>query len=252
MDKLKSASLCKRWWWLLAALAFSVPWLVRPVADWRATYLAHEAAAAAEKADALSPDEAARRGNADALLKLSQLHEAAWRGNADALRKVGQIRAAARHEDTDTLIELGVLYDAEHVSRFPLLIVKNADEALRGDPRSQFWHGMIYFEGVNVRKDYGQAMAWFRKSAEQGDAYGQFFTGRMYAEGKGARKDAKQAYFWLLLADKQDLREIEGAWNGKDFDRIHLALTPEDQARLLTPEQRAAIQAKVSEWKPKR
>jgi hypothetical protein len=49
-----------------------------------------------------------------------------------------------------------------------------------------------------------EALAWYRKAAEQGDAAGEYSVGGMYFVGEGVKKDLNQAYFWFLrAADKK-------------------------------------------------
>lgn len=43
--------------------------------------------------------------------------------------------------------------------------------------------------GVGVPNDMGQAVAWYRKAAEQGDPKAQFALGTCYRLGKGVEKD---------------------------------------------------------------
>ena len=45
-----------------------------------------------------------------------------------------------------------------------------------------------------------EAVAWYRKAAEQGDAGGEYGLGSMYLSGEGVKQDLSQAYHWLALA----------------------------------------------------
>ncbi|MBI3374934.1 MAG: sel1 repeat family protein [Betaproteobacteria bacterium] len=45
-----------------------------------------------------------------------------------------------------------------------------------------------------------EALAWYRRAAEQGDAAGEYSVGGMYFSGEGVKKDLSQAYFWFLRA----------------------------------------------------
>ena len=49
-----------------------------------------------------------------------------------------------------------------------------------------------------------EALAMYRKSAEQGDPAGEFGLGRAYADGAGVKKDAAQAIEWYRKAEKQN------------------------------------------------
>jgi TPR repeat protein len=50
-----------------------------------------------------------------------------------------------------------------------------------------------------------EALAWYRKAAEQGDAGGEFGVGSMYMNGEGGvARDLVQAYAWLTRAGGKD------------------------------------------------
>ena len=58
----------------------------------------------------------------------------------------------------------------------------------------------MYDEGKGVKKDYIEAVKWYRLSAELGNASAQSNLGLMYAEGQGVLKDYILAYMWFDLA----------------------------------------------------
>ena len=68
---------------------------------------------------------------------------------------------------------------------------------------AQYNLGIMYAEGKGIAKDEAQAVAWFRKAAEQGYAPAQFNLGVMYAEGIGIAKDETQAVAWSRKAAEQ-------------------------------------------------
>ena len=45
-----------------------------------------------------------------------------------------------------------------------------------------------------------EALAWYRKAAEQGNAAGEYSVGGIYFSGEGVKQDLVQAYFWFLRA----------------------------------------------------
>ena len=53
---------------------------------------------------------------------------------------------------------------------------------------------------LRATTDAAQAVAWFRKAADQGDASAQFNLGVMYANGTGVGQDSIEAYTWISLA----------------------------------------------------
>jgi len=89
------------------------------------------------------------------------------------------------------------------------------DETIRaaegGDTRSQNRLGNAYFYGSDthctngrtISKDDAEAVAWYRKAAEQGYAGGQNNLGVMYMKGRGIRQDDVEAVAWYRKAAEQ-------------------------------------------------
>jgi TPR repeat protein len=71
-------------------------------------------------------------------------------------------------------------------------ITKSQAEA--GDASAQFNLGLIYYEGLNVPKDTGEAIKWYRKAADQGIVSALFNLGEIYRLGKGDRAEALKWY----------------------------------------------------------
>ena len=84
----------------------------------------------------------------------------------------------------------------------PKLAIPACEEAVRNYPSNtqfMFQLGRSYF----AAKDDAQALAWFRKSADQGYALAQVSLGVIYAEGLGVPKDDAQAVAWFRKAADQ-------------------------------------------------
>ena len=66
-------------------------------------------------------------------------------------------------------------------------------------------YGDDYQDGADAhkRKDYKEAVKWFRLSAEQGNEKAQFYLGAMYDEGKGVPQDYKEAVRLYRLSAEQ-------------------------------------------------
>jgi|HubBroStandDraft_1064217.scaffolds.fasta_scaffold120243_2 hypothetical protein len=75
--------------------------------------------------------------------------------------------------------------------------------AERGDAKSQFELGSMYYYGKGVPKDYVEAVRWYRKSAEQGDADAQYSLSYMYHDGKGLPQNDSEAASWCRRAAEQ-------------------------------------------------
>ena len=69
-------------------------------------------------------------------------------------------------------------------------ILKSANN---GEVESQYILGNMYYSGDGVRRNYFEAIKWYRKAAEQGHAKAQNNLGVMYANGKGVRYNLELA-----------------------------------------------------------
>ena len=74
----------------------------------------------------------------------------------------------------------------------------------------------MYEKGRGVRKDYVQAVQWYRKAAEQGNAKAQYNLGLMYANGKGARQNPVIAKEWFGKACDNGLQQSCDAYRTLD------------------------------------
>jgi hypothetical protein len=114
---------------------------------------------------------------------------------------------------------------------------KAADQ---GDAAAQTLLGDCYYRGEGVTQDYVEAVAWYRKAAQQADAFAQLRMGVAYEAGRGAPQDFVEAHMWVSLA-------IAGLTGGTRQQAVTLAL---DLASKLTSEQLAEAQRRAKEWKP--
>ena len=88
------------------------------------------------------------------------------------------------------------------VTDMPIAALRERAEA--GDLNAQTEHGQRYQAGDGgVRRDYAEAVRWYRRSAEQGHALGQAFLGFMYSTGRGVRQDAAEAARWYQRSADQ-------------------------------------------------
>ena len=79
--------------------------------------------------------------------------------------------------------------------------------AKQGNAKAQYNLGGMYYNGKGVRKDYAQAVQWYRKAAEQGLAEAQFNLGLMYYNGQGVRQNLVIAKEWYGKACDNGLQQ---------------------------------------------
>ena len=72
--------------------------------------------------------------------------------------------------------------------------------AEQGNPLSQFNLGLMYYKGRGVRRDYKEAVKWWRLAAEKGFAEALNNLGMMYGNGDGVAQDDVEAHKWFDLA----------------------------------------------------
>ena len=75
--------------------------------------------------------------------------------------------------------------------------LKNADKAEQGDPKAQNVMGTYYESGNGFEKDYGKAIYWYRKSAEQGNSNAQYHLAVLFNK---AENNPLKAYYWFEVA----------------------------------------------------
>ena len=84
-------------------------------------------------------------------------------------------------------------------------------DAVKGDARAQYKLGRKYKLGSGVTKDYGEAVRWFQKSAEQDYPNAQYELGFMYEYGYGVDKDISLARYWYQRAAEQGDKDAKKA-----------------------------------------
>jgi TPR repeat protein len=77
--------------------------------------------------------------------------------------------------------------------------------AAAGHAGAQLGVATLYYGGLGVVQDYGQAFAWCTKSADQGDAKAKYVLGAMYRDGKGVDKNLSLAMALFREAAEHDV-----------------------------------------------
>jgi TPR repeat protein len=95
------------------------------------------------------------------------------------------------------------------------------------DAEVQFNRGLHLAAGAGAAPDYVQALAWYRKAAEQNHALAQFNLGIMYARGQGVVPDEAQSVVWFGRAAK--LGDAGGQYQmGRSCQRASMEGLPAD------------------------
>ena len=75
--------------------------------------------------------------------------------------------------------------------------------AEQGNANAQYNLGWCYRNGRGVTQDYNESVRWYRKAAEQGDADAQNDLGWCYETGRGVTQDYNEAVRWYRKAAEQ-------------------------------------------------
>lgn len=74
----------------------------------------------------------------------------------------------------------------------------------RGHVQAQVSVGNLYGNGIGVSKDYAEALRWYRKAADQGNSEAQDDVGTFYLVGWGVPQNYPEALRWLRKAADQE------------------------------------------------
>lgn len=75
--------------------------------------------------------------------------------------------------------------------------------AMQGVAKAQLLLGLMYSDGLGVKRNNAEALKWFRKAGEQDHISAFYNLYEMYRCGKGVKKDNSEAVKWLRKAGEQ-------------------------------------------------
>ena len=123
----------------------------------------------------------------------------------DRAKAVQLLEQAAAKGEPEALAKLGFLHEyGQGVKADPVLAnnyYKKAAEA--GHPMAQFKYAEALSEGIFPGKNFNDAMPWYRKSAAAGCSQALFKLGVFYYDGLGVKKDPRQAAKFFFQAARQ-------------------------------------------------
>lgn len=161
----------------------------------------------------------ARKPSADVAGAARALRESARLGDSEAQLLLAQNETLRPESERDVAASLTWLTRA----------------AVRGNAPAQFQLAQDYATGRRVRREPSWADVWYERAARQGHREAMLTLGLRRAAGDGRDADELEAYRWLTQAVRAGAKQVER-------DRS-------DAAKLLTPEERSAIDAEISAWR---
>lgn len=102
---------------------------------------------------------------------------------------------------------LGALYDNKKDYAEALKWFRKAAE--RNSPDAQYNLGNMFGQGNGVTKDEIEAAKWYHRAAEQGHAGAQYNLGCIYRDGEGVKQDFAESNKWFLKAANQGHAEAQ-------------------------------------------
>ncbi len=116
-----------------------------------------------------------------------------------------RFRVAAEQGDATAQAELGYFYGLGVAKDYGEAVRWYTKAAEQGNGEAQKGLGDCYYYGLGVAKDYGEAVRWYAKAAEQGLASAQCNLGICCEYGQGRKKDPVEAANWYRnAAEKGD------------------------------------------------
>ena len=121
--------------------------------------------------------------------------------------EVAQLRVLAERGEADAQSELGRRYEAGRDG----VVDRDYGEAVSWYRRAaeqrhaeaQVFLGVMYSRGRGVGHDDTEAVRWYRRSADQNHSLGQNNLGVMYRDGRGVARDYKEAVRWFRQSADQ-------------------------------------------------
>lgn len=108
-----------------------------------------------------------------------------------------------------TASELDDAVAAAHRGEYATALRRLSPLAERGDARAQFDIGFMHARGWGVPQNPAEAVAWYRKAADQGLQVAQHFLGLAYLNGEGVQPDDTEAARWFARAAAQGFPQAQ-------------------------------------------
>jgi uncharacterized protein len=167
--------------------------------------------------------------------------------------------------------ELDDAVAAAHRGEYATALRALSPLAEKGDARAQFDIGFMHAYGWGVPRNPAEAIAWYRKAADQGLQVAQHFLGIAYVNGEGVRPDDAEAARWFARAAAQGFAEARYMLGQMTMDGRGVPKDPVQgyafmvmagqggvrsagrvvQKLVLTEAQRGQAQEIIDRWKPK-
>lgn len=171
---------------------------------------------------------AADQGVAEARIMLARAYRSGQGVPRDPALAVSWLRRAAEDGSPDAMMALAQCYqDGFCVDKDLATCIRWLRRAAeKGSPVAKMLLAQHYQRGLGVERDWTLAVILMRESAESGYWAAQQFLSAWYAVGELVPRDDVEALAWLLLAVRQEPRQLQGA-----VGFLRGRMSPNDQRR---------------------
>ncbi|MBF0124457.1 MAG: sel1 repeat family protein [Magnetococcales bacterium] len=140
------------------------------------------------------------------------------------------IEASVGEDDADEQNRIGILYFHGQgvVQDSAEAVARFRRAADQGHAAAQYNLGGMYYSGNGVPQDSVAARRWFLMAAQQGHAEAQFMLGNMYRQGDGGAQDHREAEYWFRLAAEQGQSDTQPKTKAEAIEWLHHAAAQGD------------------------
>ncbi|MCA1494956.1 sel1 repeat family protein [Ensifer sp. NBAIM29] len=170
---------------------------------------------------------AVAQGHVGASFALGRLYDKGLGVKADLRRAIELYSVAAEAGHAEAMGWLATSYFAIGDHTFAFIWASKAAQA--GDPGGINTLGVLHYKGWATEKDYGKAMALYRRAADAGSCVALMNVGGLYYNGDGVGQDGEEAERWFQRArncQSEDAAFIS-EYTDKFLSRIRSGQMPE-------------------------
>lgn len=172
-----------------------------------------------------------RAGASSKISELNKTENNRYRAEAEQ-KKAQELARKAVAGDVDAIRTLAEKYYEEE--NYPLALRYSSMGADKGDTKSIFLMGELYYSGKGVEKDYEKALSYYRKNEAVNDPESIYSIGWMYAYGQGVSRNDDTARNYLNRAVKLGSKKASEAlakMDKRDLDDSRRLQAEADQKR---------------------
>ena len=127
------------------------------------------------------------------LIQLNDEKEFGFCMNCGCKIEIASVRASAKKTEERAEPEI------------PEALRETYEKAKAGDVNAQYELGTCFMTGKGIHQDFGYAMEWLSKAADQGEPFAMYNIGILYSCGHGVKQNCSMAQLWFAKANEHGL-----------------------------------------------